>query len=181
MPEAPATPARAEPAVTPSVVSVTFGKVVESVDVRVPLSTAYLVCVGCGLSDAALDFYHQAIAHAPAGTFRHDVPPGLKSAEATRAWLGTHLAAVKKGAKADDAATRPYARGEDLRQAVALAGSDLDRALGAATVAGLWFEERAANLFKDAVEALVAPAPLVKQVKSKGSAYILGCDVLGAG
>lgn len=137
----------------PSHALVAFSERAERFDASVPIKAAYLACAGCWLAEAALAFHHQAVAHAPADTFRHDTPPGLKSAEATRAWLQTHIDALKKAAAAED---RPsaYLRANDLRAAVLLAAEDLDRALTVARTAGLWFEERHENLFKDATEDL---------------------------
>lgn len=149
-----------------------------------PLCAAYLVCDGCYLADAALSFYHSAAAHSPAGTFRHDVPPGLKSAEATRTWLGTHLAAVKL--MADDESVRSYSRARDLKEAVALAATELQRAHATAQSVGLKFDDRYAALLTDAdgdlefVSKYRAPVSLV-QVDPDDDAYIVGAFVLGMG
>lgn len=172
-------------AFAPSSESTAFDKYAETFDASSPLVAAYLTCVGLYLADGALSFYHQAASHAAPGVFRHDMPPGLKSAEATRAWLGTHLAAVKK---LPEKYTRDkdckYARAKDLKSAVALAGSDIDRALATAKSVSLNFDDRAKNLFSDVTEDLKALDGFLKRPKKVAAPvepdlYLFGCDVLG--
>lgn len=177
----------------PSAAATAFSKGVDVVDATVPLNAAYLVCAGCFAADTVLDMYHQAVAHAPPGTFRRDVPPGLKSAQATRAWLGTHLQAIKKKATETDAATADYARAADLKQAVALVAAEADRAVSAAKVAGLKLDDRRDNLLKDVtgslvppdrtpaekIEPHVAPEAEIKFVDAEDDLYVFGACVLG--
>jgi hypothetical protein len=139
-----------------------FRRLVDEVDPSVPICAAYLVCVGRWLVDAAIDFYHSAVAHAPPGAYRRDCPPGLKSAEATRSWLDTHLDAVKTLAASTPGRPKaPYGRPVELRRAVALAGDELCRSLGAARQAGLWFDERLNARFAEAAEDLTAVTEFV--------------------
>jgi hypothetical protein len=119
-------PSAVIPAHAPSQEAIAFSQKAKSVNARVPFKAAYLASAGAYLADAALDFHHQAASHAPTGTFRHDVPPGLKSAQATRTWLGTHLNALREMAKPGDKPA--YARSEELKKAAQLAGDELDRA-----------------------------------------------------
>jgi hypothetical protein len=182
-------PAPAEPAIPPAVPEdivskerLAFAKAVDAVDAARPLSAGFLVCTGLYLADAALAFHHQAVAHAAPGVFYRDVPPGLKSAEATRAWLGTHLEAVK--ALAEDKTVEKYSRATDLQAGAKLAAAELDRALGVSKAAGLWFADRHAALFADVAEDLgnlaayygrgVQPAVIEPEV----DIYILGCEAL---
>lgn len=195
----PETPrASPEPDAPPTEAAV-FQTAVREADAQALIGAAYLTCAGAYLADAALNFYHSAAAHAPAGTFRHDSPPGLRSAEATRAWLETHLQAVKTMARAREAGAAPtaYERGDDTRRAAALAAEELLRSLEAARAAGLWFGERCAGLLRDAIEDLAtvnaflthpvviveqaAPeAPMIAEPKSLADLYVLGLDVLGS-
>lgn len=154
---------------------------VEDTDAARPIVAAYLVCDGCYLADAAISFYHSASAHAPTGTYRHDVPPGLKSAEATRAWLGTHLSDVKKMI-ADDSQTS-YARGKELKQAAVLAATELQRAYATAKDAGLNFDDRYAGLLCDTAEDLAFVhtfrKPVIVEIAEE-DAYAIGAHVLGS-
>jgi hypothetical protein len=184
-----AAPAPMQPTPAPSAEALAFNKAVEGTDGKIPIHAAYLVCVGCRVADEALAFHHQAISHAPPGTFRRDVTPGLKSTQATRAWLETHLDELKKKSEQPDAATAPYERGGDLKEAVIVAGSEIDRGLAAAKTAQLKFEERAANRFKDVAQIVARAADLPKPVAkasassttvAAGSMYLLGTDVLGS-
>lgn len=142
------------------------------------------------LTDGALAFHHSAVAHAPPDTFRCDVPPGLRSAEATRAWLGTHLAAVKELAR-QQSPKPPYARARELKAAVALAAAELDRAFAVTKTAGLWFDERRVGLYKDVdedirnVQAFVTRPVLVQKSADdvlsdarSASLYSIGCEAL---
>lgn len=157
-----------------------FKGTLASLDPKVPRTSALLVCAGCSLAEQAVAFHHQAIAHAAPGTFRGGISPGLKSAEATRAWLQTHLDAHRKLAREHDEVTAPYSRAEDLLSATELAGAELDRATAVAGVAGLLFGDRATRAFKDASEIatrkdLDTPQPVIES-----SEYLLGVDVMGA-
>ncbi len=181
-------PPRAErpaPETTPSAELSAFRAAVDDALATSLIGAAYLSCAGEYLADAAVAFYHQAVAHAPAGTFRHDVPPGLRSAEATRAWVGSHLDDLR--CVADGAIDRPetYVRASDLRAAARHAADELTRALGAAAQAGLWFDERRAGLLRDAAgdiaigdrfarEGIVAPEP-----EPEVDTYVFGLDALG--
>lgn len=131
-----------------------FSGAVSVADASRPLSAAYLVCAGCYVADAALDMFHQAASHAPPGTFRRDTPPGLKSAEATRAWLDSHLSAIKKLAESGAA---KYDRAVDLKQAVTLAASEIDRAAIVGRVAGLQFNARRDDVLRESRSSLAVP------------------------
>jgi len=151
---------------------------VDATDATSPLRAAYLICDGAYLADAAISFYHSAVAHAPVGTFRHDIPPGLKSAEATRAWIGTHLVAIK--AMIPDESKTICERAKDLKQAATLAASELQRAHATAKGVGMNFDDRYATALKEAALDLAAvrdfvppKAPVVED------AYEIGAFVLG--
>lgn len=161
--------------------AVAFATRVGNLNAAVPVNAGYLVCVGCRLADAALAFYNTAASHAPSGTFRHGVPAGLKSAEATRAWLETHLEAVR--ALANDVTQKSYVRADALKESVILASAELDRALGVATLAGLYFKDRHANLFSDANSDLdtcaeLAANPPQENAKPSKDKYIEGVFIL---
>lgn len=160
-------------------------------DASVPINAAYLVCVGCRLAEAAVDFHHSAAAHAAPSVFRNGVPPGLRSAEATRTWLDTHLVQVRELANtAPGQPKAPYPRCRDLAEAVRIAGQELDRAHAVTKVAGLWFDERRAQLFTDAIEDLENVGAFVHARRDgeltvetepiySDSIYDIGCAVLG--
>jgi hypothetical protein len=180
----------AVPQPQPSQGLVTLSKTVDGLDLQVPRSSALLVNAGSHLVNQALAFHHQAIAHAPAGTFRNDISPGLKSTEATKAWMRSHFDTIKKTARELERVTTPYVRRDDLQQAVKLAGAELDRATAVAGVGGLLFGDRAAAAFKDVVAFLTQPAATATVtitatstvIPSEGYGdYILGTDVLSAG
>lgn len=161
--------------------SVSYEKALEGIDPHVPLVAAFLACVSARVADLAVSFYHHATQHAPKGTFRKDVPPGLKSAEATRAWIGTHLLELKK-----PKIIKTYERGNDLREAARVAGAELDRALSLTRVAGLWFEDRCSKIFEDAivdincVSSFITGNPVLEIEIVVENVYLMGCDVLGA-
>lgn len=165
----------------PSKGAAEFNAIINALNAMVPINAGCLVNAACYLSEAALGYYHQAVAHAPANTFRHDIPPGFRSAEATRAWLGTHLAALKAMAGGE---VKPYDKANDLKQAAAMATTELDRATATAKSTGLWFEEREEHLFRDAMEDVALAenfgknAVVLKQ-EPESDLYILGMDVLG--
>jgi hypothetical protein len=107
-----------------------------------------LVIEALKLIGLALDLYHQTVAQVAVGTFHRDVPPGMKSAEATKAWLGTHLNALK-------GRTGEYTGGNDLLEAVILTASELNRACSIAECyANLNASERVSHAFRDALSRL---------------------------
>jgi hypothetical protein len=158
-----------------------YQKRVGELDATVPINAVYLACVGATIADQALSIYHQAVAQAAPGTFRKDVPPGMKSAEATRSWMLTHIDPLKKGASDADAASKPYARAKDLIQAAQFSGAELTRAVDAASVAGLNFASRAEDMLTTAVKRLDEVSsykPAKRDVISVDSDYIIGTDAL---
>jgi hypothetical protein len=167
----------------PTTARTNFLTLAKSLDATNPLQAAYLICASCYLSDAALAFFHHAAAHAEPGVFRRNVPPGLKSAEATRAWLGSHLDTVREMARSERAIPK-YKRDRDLVVATQLAAEELDHALAAAKMANLELGDRHEALFKDATDDLIAVRDFVphqKQVSTQKpeSLHSFGLSVLG--
>ncbi|SRR5579862_1316952 len=175
--------------IAPSPASVALSQEVANTASNVPLNAVYLAHVGATIADNAISFYHEAASFAT-GMFRNDVAPGLRPAEATRSWIGNHISALKKGSKSPNASITPYERVDDLKEAVTVASSDLDRATAVAKTAGLWLEERRSAVLRDALNTLVhrepplSPEIVGENISSKLSSlsemYLLGSDVLGA-
>lgn len=140
--------------------AVAFLRAAEDVDGRVIICAGYLASVGLYLLDSALSLYAEAMVRAAPGTFRHNAPPGLQSANATRVWIDGHLTSVKRTLETD--ATH-YEKAADLKKAVIVAGEELDRALDAAKKAGLWTKEQCPVTFNKASESLVVIGAFVKQ------------------
>lgn len=165
-----------------------FAKHAASLDAAVPLLAGYLVCAGSAVADAAIDFYHSAAAFAPQGTFRHGIPPGMKAAEATRAWLSSHLSAIKTMGRRTGG-TNPYARHADLQDAVQLAATELQRALGVTQSVGMHFGDRYKAILTDAKTSLDRPLPVSAEAAHETidglifddttSLYDIGAFVLG--
>lgn len=170
-------------AIVSSKESAELAKAVDVIDASSTHSAALLAAVGAQLADETLEMYHQAATHAPAGTFRRNTPPGMKSAEATRAWINSHATAIAGSSETG------YPRSSDLKQAVAFTGSEFDRALSAAVTAGLKFEDRHANALQTATKnvSAIATTPAVEilgeEPQPKFSLfqfYLTGTDVLCA-
>ena len=121
----------------------------DSVQAEILESAAHLANAALRLSSTALDVYQQAQAHAFPGTFRNDIPPGMKSAEATEAWILTHLRDLRSLSRSSSAIH--YTRSEDLKEAVKLASAELDRAGVAGDVAGLKTGNRIEEAFQEAI------------------------------
>jgi hypothetical protein len=162
----------------PVLESAVLNAAVEVMDASIPKNAAFLTAAGCRIADTALGFYAQAAEHAPAGTFRKDVPPGLKSAQATRAWLSSHVMHLKQKV------TGVYPRAADLKEAVKLAGRELARSLHAARIAGLKLDARHDEVVNDAVTVLgsspavaIATPPIAKRSKLF-EMYLEGTDIL---
>ncbi len=151
-----------------------FRAAVDSVPAAEPARAAQMVLAGLQLVDAALAIHHQAVAHAPAGTFRGGITPGLRSAEATRAWLGTHLASIARL----PASTRVYERAADLRDAAVLAARELDRAVALGTAVELPISARAEACFTEARDRLLRTPRCA--APPRALLYLDGVDAIGA-
>jgi hypothetical protein len=105
----------------------------------------------------------------------------MKSAQATRAWLESHLEHHREVLGEVDEVTKPYPKFKELREAVVAAGEEVDRATAVAAAVGLLLDSSKAFEHAATMMAGAEAPPSRRWFSWKISQdYVLGIDVVGA-